>query len=518
MEKKIKILVLADSPVSATGFAQVSRNILNRLSKTGRYEFDVIGINHPGDSYDHEKYPYDVYLAQPNGAIDMFGRHRFVAALEGNQRKYGLNPPYDLIFTIQDSFIIEGLGIDMRFGEKLRVTAESWKRMVPPENWFKWIGYFPVDSELKENWVTRAIALPDYPVAYCEYGKKEMMKWDQAEFGLNFNIKTTADDVARKAQLKIPSIANRIQVVPHGVDLDVFHRVGEGERAAFRREFFNGRVGEDTFLVVNISRNQPRKDIPRTFKVFAELKKRVPQAFLYLHMQENDLGGNLQEMGRNYGLVLGQDYGFPVGFDSGAGYTMDIVNMIYNAADVCITTTLGEGWGFISTEAFATKTPLIAPNITSFIDILGADVPMDKLNDWLEKDGYNKIRGIPVLSGKNKTEFVNLGATDNERDRPITNVEDMVEKLIWVKDNPEKVKEIVERAYTWVKDLNWDNVVDKWDKIFMKAYSDLEDERAFGDKIDKVGRNEPCPCGSGNKFKNCHGSKDQLDKFKSILL
>ena len=22
---------------------------------------------------------------------------------------------------------------------------------------------------------------------------------------------------------------------------------------------------------------------------------------------------------------------------------------------------------------------------------------------------------------------------------------------------------------------------------------------------DKVGRNDPCPCGSGKKFKNCHG-------------
>jgi uncharacterized protein len=24
---------------------------------------------------------------------------------------------------------------------------------------------------------------------------------------------------------------------------------------------------------------------------------------------------------------------------------------------------------------------------------------------------------------------------------------------------------------------------------------------------EKVGRNEPCPCGSGKKFKHCHGSK-----------
>jgi uncharacterized protein len=26
----------------------------------------------------------------------------------------------------------------------------------------------------------------------------------------------------------------------------------------------------------------------------------------------------------------------------------------------------------------------------------------------------------------------------------------------------------------------------------------------------KVGRNEPCPCGSGKKFKQCHGGADQL--------
>jgi preprotein translocase subunit SecA len=24
-------------------------------------------------------------------------------------------------------------------------------------------------------------------------------------------------------------------------------------------------------------------------------------------------------------------------------------------------------------------------------------------------------------------------------------------------------------------------------------------------KVPRVGRNEPCPCGSGKKYKNCHG-------------
>jgi uncharacterized protein YecA (UPF0149 family) len=29
--------------------------------------------------------------------------------------------------------------------------------------------------------------------------------------------------------------------------------------------------------------------------------------------------------------------------------------------------------------------------------------------------------------------------------------------------------------------------------------------RPFTRDVQKVGRNEPCPCGSGKKFKHCHG-------------
>jgi preprotein translocase subunit SecA len=28
---------------------------------------------------------------------------------------------------------------------------------------------------------------------------------------------------------------------------------------------------------------------------------------------------------------------------------------------------------------------------------------------------------------------------------------------------------------------------------------------AAGSEVPRVGRNEPCPCGSGNKYKHCHG-------------
>jgi len=32
------------------------------------------------------------------------------------------------------------------------------------------------------------------------------------------------------------------------------------------------------------------------------------------------------------------------------------------------------------------------------------------------------------------------------------------------------------------------------------------ENRTGGRDMDKVGRNDPCPCGSGKKFKKCHGS------------
>ena len=33
----------------------------------------------------------------------------------------------------------------------------------------------------------------------------------------------------------------------------------------------------------------------------------------------------------------------------------------------------------------------------------------------------------------------------------------------------------------------------------------------------KIGRNEPCPCGSGKKFKNCHGALEEGDRVAAVV-
>lgn len=513
----IKVLALCDSPTSATGFAQVAKNILNGLVKTGRYEIDVVGINYFGDYYDREKFPYNIYPAQPQGYNDMYGRGRVLNAINGHEAKNGLNPPWDIVFTIQDPFIIEGLGISVPFGEQLKVSSELWKRMVDPELWFTWIGYFPVDSDLKENWVTRSIALCDYPVAYCDWGKEKILKYDREAFETTFNLKSSVEGKAtNKARLLTRPIKDRLSVIHHGVDLQVFHPIPTEEKKAFRKEFLGDFVNDDTYLVVNVSRNQPRKDLCRTLQVFSIFKKKVPNAHLYLHCKDDDVGGSIHEMARNYNLIGGQDYSVPKDFNAGSGYPPETVNKIYNMADLCITTTLGEGWGFITTEAMATKTPIVAPYITSMIDIFGSVPPNpdgDEFDNWEEY-----MRGIPVKAGSTTSEFICMGLQDNERVRPLTNVDDMVEKMFWAYKNPEKVQAIVERAFAWVQDLQWSNIAKMWDVLFTSAYLTLQEKRKQGKKIDEVGRNEPCPCNSGKKYKKCHGSPENFDKFNDWII
>lgn len=516
-QKKIKVLALCDSPTSATGFAQVSKNVLNGLAATGKYDIDVIGINNRGDYYDRSQYPYAIYPAMPQGYVDMYGRGRLMNAINGKEEKFGLKGPWDIIFTIQDPFIIEGLGIDFPFAEQMRVTQELWKRTVGADNWFKWVGYFPVDSDVKENWVTRSIALCNYPIAYCDWGKGKILEHDKAVFETLFNLKGKEDGTNKVARIKTPGLEKRLSVIHHGVDTEVFKPISKEERIAFRKEFFGDNLTDDTYLVINVSRNQPRKDISRTLAAFAEFKKRVPNSHLYMHCKHEDVGGSLLEMARNFGLAPGKDFSYPRDFNAGVGYPVEMINKIYNAADLCITTTLGEGWGFITTEAMATKTPIVAPNITSILDIFGSyefTNDADHMKMLIESE---TVRGVPVKAGSNSSEWICMGLEDNELIRPLTNVDDMVEKMVWVHDHPELVQKIVDRAYEWVLGQSWVHIVNRWDSIFTKAYEDLQGERKFGQMIDKAGRNDPCPCGSGQKFKKCHGSPDKVDRIRDWI-
>src|SRR5690242_16305685 len=137
--EKLKVLCLFDSPTTATGFAQVSRNILNILLGTEKYEPVVIGINH-SDYYDQKQFPYPIYEAAPALTHDpryrdLYGRQRFLDFLGSGH--------FDLLFTLQDTFIIEDIA---GMVHQARATMRKRNKELGETRYkeFRWIYYFPI--------------------------------------------------------------------------------------------------------------------------------------------------------------------------------------------------------------------------------------------------------------------------------------------------------------------------------------------------------------------------------------
>ncbi|RLD06070.1 MAG: hypothetical protein DRI65_07495 [Chloroflexota bacterium] len=343
----------------------------------------------------------------------------------GRKKVCGMMPrmDYDILFFLQDTFILDFLP---QILPHLRHEGKD----------FRSICYFPVDGTPKTAWINNVNAA-DNLVAYTNYG-------------------------AEQAKAALPDVKDLL-VVPHGANTTEFFPHSKEDVAAFRKQYFGPKA--DAFIFTNLNRNQQRKDIPRTIAAFKKFKEQVPNSLLYLHMAQQDQGWNLTEVVKAYGLSVSNDVVFPEKFGPNQGYPLQIVNMLYNCSDCVLSTTLGEGWGLSWVEAMATKTPIIMPDNTA-------------MSEWITED-----LGYLVKSGTNSS-LTTVLPHDNEVIRPLVDVDDMVEKMLAVYNNPEEAKKKAEKAYTYVATkLDWQSsVVPQWVKIFDDAYADLKSGKPTAEK------------------------------------
>lgn len=413
-ERKRNLLWLSNAPHLATGFSVVARNILEKLYSTGKYDISIVAINYYGDDeFDRVQFPYKYFPAQNQNHHDRLGMVKFLELLQ--------NDVWDLAFTMYDPFILEAMKNDF---QQLRQVKQK------P---FKWIGYYPVDAEQDSQWVKNSVSLTDYPVAYTYYGAEEILKKDI-------------------------SIKDKLEVIYHGVDPEVFFPVGKNTTLEFKRRYFGKYADDETFIITNINRHQIRKDLTRTMVAYKEFKKQVPNSLLYLHAKNKDVGGDLVTKAQQVGLKPGVDFIIPGNFSEYVGVDERVLNMIYNASDVVTSTTLGEGFGLSSIEAMATKTLTVMPDNSALSEILGEG------------------RGRLVKCGSTTSEFANFGPTDKDRIRPLTNVDDLVENWLWAYNNPEEKAAMEEKAYKWAMKHTWDIISDKWVELFDRAWEDLQKE------------------------------------------
>ena len=414
--KKIKVLAYCDSPTCATGFGTVSRNIFEALHNTGRYEIDILGINYWGDPH---PLPYRIWPTGINGDKDPYGRRKVASMIPQMQ--------YDILFLLQDTFILEFMP-----------TLFTQLKTIGKE--FKSICYFPIDGTPKTQWIDN-VNNADELVAYSQFGA----------------------DAAMAAQ---PN-CKELHIIPHGANVNDFKPLPQEEVKAFRKQYFG--VHSTKFIVTNLNRNQHRKDIPRTIAAFKKFRETVPESVLYLHMAPNDQGWNLPEVCKAYGFNTTEDVIFPENFGPNQGYPREVVNMIYNASDLVVSTTLGEGWGLSWVEAMATKTPVLMPNNTAITENISKD------------KGYLCDSGTSVA-------LTTVLANDNEVIRSLVDVEDMAMKMVHIYNNYEEALEKADVAYNWVHDsLNWQgNVGKQWVDLFDKTYASLIEEKVSGVSSNKV--------------------------------
>ena len=393
---------------TSTGFGTVAKNIVGELRKHFRenLQLDIIALNYFGEPYHEDDNTYVVSGKLNDPTQDDFGRHFYLNILKNSNE-------YDILFLIND------LGAVVPIIEIL----DSIKRDKKETNQkvFKSIYYFPLDCTGFYQ-ILKGLEFFDTLVTFTEFARKEIIN-------------------AR------PELKSKLKVINHGTNTSDFRPIQDNvDFKLWRNEFLGENA--DKFIITNLNRNQPRKDIPATIFAFREAKKmwdkNLPEPFLYLHMRAKDpLGYDLKAIFWQLDLVEGKDYKLlPDEWEVNLP-SVEEVNMVYNASNLYLTTTLAEGWGLGITEAMATMTPIICPKNTS----------LSEMTNFGERAFVYE------------TDYPVVNTTDNII-RYQGSIYDVADKILEVANlyyyDTQELTKKKHAAYNWASKLTWKELSKRW--------------------------------------------------------
>jgi len=405
--------------VARTGFATVSTNIVRELKKSygSELKLDIVAINYFGQPYQEDENTFVISGKLNDPKEDDFGRYFFLKLLKEDD--------YDGVFICQDLGVIVPVIEVMDFIKKEKKEQNRKS--------FKSIFYFPIDCIIIEE-LTRSLEFFDVLVTYTEFARNQVRRFR-------------------------PELS--VKVIPHGNNPKDFYPLPDEERLAFRKEYFEDNA--EKYIITSVNRNQPRKDLVTTILGFEEIKKRIKyyrqqnrkstlhdydirdDLFLYLHCHASDpKGDDLRIVMKQTSLKEDVDYKLlPKRFEE-SGADVPTVNKIYNASDVVISTSLGEGWGLIFSEAVACKVPIIAPYNTSYIEMSGR----------YGERAYMIDSEYPCCVS-------NIIRTQCD----IYDVADKIWEAVKEKGS-ENQKKKIDAAYEWSQSLDWKIVCKQWIENF----------------------------------------------------
>ena len=392
MPPRPKILIIGDA-VAPSGFARVIRSIFEPLHRD--YELHQLATRFDGGPHN---YPWRLYPAA------------------AGKSRYGFDQVAPLVDQIQPAivFLLYDIVFQVQFLEHLG-KARHRPRIV---------FYSPVESGPIAPEVMQRLGGVSRYVVFTEYGRRE--------------IETSLGGVRQNdAAFQFPGL----DVIPHGVATEKFFPLPDKAEARERM-----RLGDaehrDAFIVLNANRNMPRKRIDLTIHGFALFATDKPaNVKLYLHMATEDTGWNVLILAKRFGifdrLIMTQ------ADNSRPTFSDEQLNFLYNACDVGITTTTGEGWGMPSFEHAATRAAQIVPRHTSLADL------------W--KDAAEFIE--PVMT---------LTYPGNLTHAHIVTPEGVAAALQRLYENPAHRDALADAAYQNATrpELGWNAIAQSWRRLF----------------------------------------------------
>lgn len=328
-----KVLWLSDGGCT-TGFGRVTHSIGERLVRDYGHEIHVLAVNHRGDSYpgllDPTK-PTPLHLYSPTqlDPKDQYGMGRMIEML-------GRVEP-DVIVSVNDAQVL----LMMLFLNRL--DPERVLLGYRPI-----IAYIPCDGlNLPGAW--RILELATNVVA--------MSQWGQSQYPTS-------------------------KLVYHGVDTDDFWPVSQQRPIKIANMTLRSKadckralgMDADSFVVGRVDTNSGRKDYAATWKALVPFMKRHSDVVAHFHCNRqpgSSLGVDLDNLFSRDEDVAANRFHFPEMRSTFKGWPQEHMNALYNAFDVFISTSHGEGFGLTLAEAAACGVPIIAQNVSAIPEVVG---------------------------------------------------------------------------------------------------------------------------------------------------
>lgn len=336
-----RVLWLADAGCT-TGFGVVSQQIGDRLVTQYGHDIHALAVNYRGD---HWPTAMKLYVPTLRNSLDIYGKGRMVEMMSK------VLP--DVTVMINDPYVILRLLFRNDFDEDLAVG-----RFAPI------VAYMPVDGT-------------SFPTGWGLLPKlvAELPAWQITEDQTRPQPSFTPVVMSRHGHTLFPDAP----LVYHGIDSETFRPITAkdpvtsslGGTVTSKRDakrLFG--LPPDCKLILRVDRNSHRKNYIDTYRAIAPLMRDDPDLHVWFHCKtEGDEIELNQVVQRD--MTIADRFHWPDRFDTHIGWNLNDLVILYNAADIFVSTSYGEGFGLTLGEAAACGLPIVAQNVSSIPEVVG---------------------------------------------------------------------------------------------------------------------------------------------------